>query len=347
LEAQKEFSLRKELLRKRTILSFVLSLILLTLFLSYATIGDITRLLREVKVLFLILAFVSHYLSYILRGYRWRRMIERTEFTGGAFDLAKIIFIFQSVGCVLPAKLGDVYGAHLMKINFSLSRSFSLGSIFLWRLFDFGVVMAFAIGSALILFGSKVPSELIAAMKIIVPCVLGLLILIGLLFHSHKWFFTRFASERLERLINSFREGLRLEGKMLPSLMMATTFIWLLEAGRFFFVCRSMGVNIHWAQVIFVTCSTLLLTAIPLTPAGLGAVELGMLKLLAFVGIGNPVAYPLIILDRFIAHWSQIILGIVLVSFSRAMNVKMWQFEEDKVLPPTQNLAVSSKNDTL
>jgi len=108
-----------------------------------------------------------------------------------------------------------------------------------------------------------------------------------------------------------------------------------------------MGVNIHWAQVIFVTCSTLLLTAIPLTPAGLGAVELGMLKLLAFVGIGNPVAYPLIILDRFIAHWSQIILGIVLVSFSRAMNVKMWQFEEDKVLPPTQNLAVSSKNDTL
>ena len=347
MEAPKEFSLRKELLRKRTILSFILSLVLLTLFLSYATIGDITRHLREVNVLFLILAFVSHYLSYILRGYRWRRMIERTGFRGGAFDLAKIIFIFQSVGCVLPAKLGDVYGAHLMKINFSLSRSFSLGSIFLWRIFDFVVVMAFAVGSALLLFGSKIPPELISAMMVIAPCVLGLLVVVGLLFHSRKWFFTRFASERLERLINSFREGLRLDGRMIPSLLMATTFIWLLEAGRFFFVCRSMGVDIHWVQVIFVTCSTLLLTAIPLTPAGLGAVELGMLKLLAFVGIGNPVAYPLIILDRFIAHWSQILLGIVLVSFSRAINVKMWQLEEDKVSPPTKKLAISSDKNTV
>ena len=347
MEAPKEFSLRKELLRKRTILSFILSLVLLTLFLSYATIGDVTRHLREVNVFFLILAFLSHYLSYILRGYRWRRMIERTGFRGGAFDLAKVIFIFQSVGCVLPAKLGDVYGAHLMKINFSLSRSFSLGSIFLWRIFDFVVVMAFALGSALVLFGSKIPPELISAMKVIVPCVLGLLIFIGLLFHSHKWFLTRFASERLGKLINAFREGLRLNGRMVPSLMMTTTFIWLLEAGRLFFVCRSMGVNIQWVQVIFVTCSTLLLTAIPLTPAGLGAVELGMLKLLSFVGIGNLVAYPLIILDRFIAHWSQILLGILLVSFSRAMNIKMWQFEEDKVPTSTKKLAISSEKNTV
>jgi len=68
-----------------------------------------------------------------------------------------------------------------------------------------------------------------------------------------------------------------------------------------------------------------------LAGAGLGAVELGMLQLLAFVGIGNSVAYPLIIWDRVIAHWSQIMLGMVLIIFSRSVNLKIWQFEETGV----------------
>jgi len=331
LQQQETFSLKKQFLRKTTFLSLALSVFLIGLFLSRTSIGDIVRHVRDVDLVFLILAFVCHYASYLVRGDRWRRMIRPAGFSGGTVDLAKIIFLFQAVDCVLPAKVGDVYGAHLMKLNFSMSRSFSLGSIFLWRIIDFVFVTGFAVVSAFILFGSRIPPEVILAMKVAGISLAVVLGLMGLLFHYHKWLPFKLKSERVKGLIDSFRGGLRLNGRIIPSLLIVTAIIWFLEAGRFFFICKSMGVDLNVMPILFITFSSTLFTAIPFTPSGLGAVELGMLKLLAFVGIANPLAYPIIIWDRFIAHWSQILLGMAVILFSKAIRLKVWHFREDKV----------------
>jgi len=321
----------KNRLWKRTLLSFLVSFFLLYLFLSKANLGEMIRSMKKVDPFFILLAFLSHYLSYFLRGYRWKRMIQEAGFSGRTFDLAKIIFLFQSLNCILPAKLGDVYGAHLMKINFRLSRSFSLGSIFLWRVFDFVIVVVFAMGTAFLLFGNKIPSDLFFAMKVVGPCLLGLLLVIWLFFHYHKWFPMVHRLEKFRGLIESFREGLRIKRRDIPFILITTTIIWFLEAGRFYFICKSASLDVHLIPVLFITSSAAFLTAIPLTPSGLGAVELSMLKLLEFLGVGNPVAYPLIIWDRIIAHWSQVLLGAVLLLFSRSIKLKIWEFQEEKV----------------
>lgn len=327
MQQNEKFSLAKEFLRKRTIFSLALSLFFIYLFLSHTTVGEIARHMKKVDPLFLILAFLSHYLSYVIRGDRWRRMIFRNGFSGGAATLAGIIFLFQSINCLLPGKVGDFYGAHLMKLNFSLSRSFSLGSIFLWRVLDFMILMAFVVVTAFTLFGNRIPLELIFAIKVAGLFLLVLLALTGLFLRYHTWLTISFKSKRIKRLIASFRGGLSLNAKIIPSLLVTTTIIWFLEAGRFFFVCKSMAVEVNLIPVVFITLSAALFTAVPFTPSGLGAVELGMLRLLALVGIGNPVAYPLIIWDRFIAHWSQIFLGIVLIVFSKTLNLKIWHFQ--------------------
>ncbi|MGD8371111.1 MAG: lysylphosphatidylglycerol synthase transmembrane domain-containing protein [Syntrophobacterales bacterium] len=331
MQQGKVLSLKKEFFKKRTILSLGLSIFLIYIFLSRTTIAEIARHLKNVELPWLLLAFGCHYFSYVFRGDRWKRMIQPAGFSGGTMDLAKIIFLFQSIDCVIPAKLGDLYGAHLMKLNFALSRSFSLGSIFLWRILDFIVVVAFAAGTAFMLFGSKIPPGLVSAMKLTGLTLLVLVAFMVLVFHYHRWLPSNVKSERLKSLIDSFRQGLRIDVKIIPSLLVTTTLIWFLEAGRFFFICKSMTVEVNVIVVLFIASSTTLLTAIPFTPSGLGAVELGMLQLLAFVGIGNSVAYPLIIWDRVIAHWSQIVLGMVLIIFSRSVNLKIWQFEETGV----------------
>ena len=105
MQPDRKFSLRTEFLRKRTLLSFALSFGLVYLFLSRSTMGDILRSVKNVDPPFLILAFFSHYLSYIVRGYRWKKMIREPGFSASTLDMAKIIFLFQSVDCVLPAKL--------------------------------------------------------------------------------------------------------------------------------------------------------------------------------------------------------------------------------------------------
>ena len=341
MQEKKTFSFKKALLKKRTIFSFLLSLVLISFFFSRTSFTDIVRYAEQVQPLFLPLAFFTHYASYFFRGVRWKRMLQPAGFSGSTLDLTKITFLFQSVDCVLPAKLGDVYGAHLMKINFDLSRSFSFGSIFLWRMIDFVIVLSFAVLSAFVLFKNAIPAELMTAIKVVGPGLLIICVLIGLFFQHHKRVASRFESKKIRKLIHSFREGLRLNRRLLPSLVFFTILIWGSEILRFYFVCKAMAIKIDPFAVIFVTLFAMLFTAFPFTPAGLGAVELGMIKLLGFVGITGPIVYPLIIWDRFIAHWSQIFLGILFVLSSKPINVKVWHTEEDQLSSSEQDFVHS------
>jgi uncharacterized protein (TIRG00374 family) len=341
MRQNKHFSLQHEFFRKRTLFSFGLSFLLIAFFLSQTTFSDLSRYVAQADLAFLLLAFSAHYSSYLIRGWRWRRMLRIADFSGTTIDLAKIIFLFQSVDCVLPAKVGDVYGAHLMKLNFGLSRSFALGSIFLWRVIDLIVVTLLATGAAFVLFESQIPPELMSAMKVVGPGLAVLLAGMGFLFHAHHWWSAIVKSARLQKLLASFREGLRLNWNMLPALFISTTLIWGLEALRLYFICKAMAVDLNVSAVVFITLCAVLFTAIPFTPSGLGAVELGMVKLLALVGITSPVAYPLILWDRFISHWSQILLGVVFVIFSKPIQVKIWQSEEGPLAPAEKSLVHS------
>lgn len=325
-------SLKQELLKKRTILSFALSMVLIYFFLSRASLDDIAEHLAKADPLLILLAFVAHYLSYFIRGKRWLWMMDREKFTGNTIDLSKIIFLFQSVDCILPAKLGDIYGAHLMKINFAVTRSFALGSIFLWRVIDFVVVMAMAAISGYILFGNKLPPEFILTMKAAALVTVVLLTGVWLFVRYHRKIGERFTSGRIKAIIDLFRQGLRVNWRYMPWITTSTVIIWFMEALRFFLITRTMGVELSGVTIVFITLFATLLTAVPFTPSGLGAVELGMLNLLAFVGVENSLAYPLIIWDRLIAHWSQIIFAFIFVTFGRSGNLRIWTADGEENL---------------
>ena len=341
MQTQTTFSLKREVFKKRTLFSFALSFLFIAIFFSQTFIDDLWRYEQQVRSGFLLLAFICHYASYLFRGLRWQRMLAPTGFTGTAAALTKVTFLFQSVDCILPAKLGDVYGAHLMKLNFGLNRSFAFGSIFLWRLLDLGVVSACATGAAALLFQAHFPAELLLALKVVVPCLLLILLLTGLFVFSQKRLATKIVSAKLNHFLASFREGLRLPWRSLPLLLLLTLLTWGVEVLRLYFACRALGVHLDVVAVTFVTLFSMLFTAIPFTPAGLGAVELAMLHLLQFVGIAGPVVYPIILWDRLISHWSQILFGALVVLISKPINLKIWHTAEDLTLSTVRDGAPS------
>ena len=55
---------------------------------------------------------------------------------------------------------------------------------------------------------------------------------------------------------------------------------WMCEVGRLFFVLKALGVSVALGLVLFVPMANGLLSAIPLTPGGLGIVETGVSGLL-------------------------------------------------------------------
>ena len=61
------------------------------------------------------------YLGFPLRGLRWALLIRGTGFPLRLRDATEIIFISWLVNCLVPAKLGDLYRAYLLKINSTVS----------------------------------------------------------------------------------------------------------------------------------------------------------------------------------------------------------------------------------
>ena len=174
--------------KKRTLLSFLLGVGLLALFFYYCDLGKVLRTLKKVRPVPLTIAFFLHYVSYFFRGLRWKKILCKWGLQAGSWTLGILILIFQFVDCILPTKVGNLYGAHLIKANYGLSRSVSLGSIVLWRLLDIFVIVLLCGGSILMLFRITVPNIMIMLFKWWTVFIVGA-VLLGIVFlYKYHWY---------------------------------------------------------------------------------------------------------------------------------------------------------------
>ena len=113
-------SLGRRLRQRRTILSLLVPIILLVLVFRVALnidVGELIAGIRQANPLLLLAAFVVFYAGFPLRGMRWALLLRGTGFRIGLRDATEILFLSWLVNCLVPAKLGDVYRAYLLKLN--------------------------------------------------------------------------------------------------------------------------------------------------------------------------------------------------------------------------------------
>ena len=131
--------LMAEIAKAKTIVSLVLPLILL-FFLVRSLPGfkleELPGLILQANPLLLLAAFAIFYIGFPLRGLRWSVLIRGTGFPLRIRDATEIIFLSWLVNCLVPAKLGDVYRAYLLKINSPVSLSRTFGTVFIERVLD-------------------------------------------------------------------------------------------------------------------------------------------------------------------------------------------------------------------
>jgi hypothetical protein len=93
------------------------------------------------------------------------------------------------------------------------------------------------------------------------------------------------------------------------------------EALRLFLVVQALGfadVQLGLSGAVFVALIGSLLTAVPLSPAGLGIVELGVVGVLtAAYGVPLPEATAIALLDRVISVFSIIVFGSIAYTISK------------------------------
>jgi hypothetical protein len=315
-----QMSLMRRVRQPKTILSIAVPLVIIVVavLLNRDKLAEVPRDVGKANLGLVGLAFAVYYLGFPLRGHRWTVLLKGAGYRISTKDGTEILFLSWLVNCVVPAKLGDVYRAYLLKLNSPVSLTKTLGTVFIERILDLFAIAILGLAAGYIHFRNGLPGDV----QVIFAFAVALVVLLALALIGMRNFGRRLVEalplpHRAEELYDRFEEGVfqsvGLRG--LPWLGLLTGIIWLTEGFRLLFVIQAFGfadIHLGISGTLFVALCGSLLTAVPLTPGGLGFVEAGAIGLLTTVfGIPFPEASAIVLIDRAISVFSIVVLGSV------------------------------------
>ncbi len=318
-QASEPTPLSRRLRDPRTIISIVVPIVVLVLVLVALPgfrLDELPVLIGNANLWLLLAALGVYYLGFPLRGYRWSLLLRGAGTPVGVRDSTEIIFISWLVNCLVPAKLGDVYRAWLLRANYVVSLSKTFGTVFIERVFDLFAIVLLGLAAGFWSFRDGLSTEVQLLFGIGIAVVAALAV--GL------YTVRNFGGRLVRRLplphavvefYDRFEEGVfSIQRGRIPLLAIITALIWATEAMRLYLVVLSLGfdLQIGISGAFFVALIASLLTAIPFTPAGLGAVEGAVVFILtSLYGATSTQAVAITLVDRAISVLSVIAIGSV------------------------------------
>jgi uncharacterized protein (TIRG00374 family) len=321
-------ALGARLTQPRTLISFAVGFGLLFVALQRldVNLAATWEVLRGANVPLYLLALMVYYVAFVFRSMRWRTLLRNVGYRRREGvdlpplrGLSRILLLSWFVNCLVPAKLGDAYRAYLLKSDADVSFSKTVGTILAERIVDLLVLGVLLAVAAIVAFGAALPTAVLSLMELALALAVVLIIaLVAMRLLGGR--IRGWLPLRLQGKYGLFEEGTLQSFRALPTVTAYTIVIWLLEAARLYLVMLSIGVwRAHPAVPLFIGLAGALLTTIPVTPAGLGFVESGLVSLLLLAGgldliggISTPVALSIALLDRSITYLSLVVFGAIL-----------------------------------
>src|ERR1700676_2366661 len=162
-----QLSIGKRLLNWRTLVPLVIVVVALVYFAKQAHINpqQTWAAIKAAKIWFLLSAFLIYYLSFPIRTLRWRILLENIGYTknNGVHlpkfpKLLEILYISWFANVIVPAKLGDLYRAYLLRTETGLPASRTFGTVLAERLLDLIVLLMLFIPAVIISLHENLPA---------------------------------------------------------------------------------------------------------------------------------------------------------------------------------------------
>ena len=307
-----------------TYVSIAITLVILVCLAAMLDIKEIWREIAATDKKFLVLGGLAHYATYPVRGWRWRRCLLHLSPQGSTGRFGLLVFFYNFVDNVVPAKLGDVYGAHLARINFGIRRSAAMGSIVFVRTVDAWIVLLLASTASWLLFSARMTRPVVWSLigGTVIAVAATSVVLVFFLFRNSL---PGWLPEKIQQMIHAFRRGMSPRPREIIPIAFLTVLIWILETVWIVFLALAFDLRLSPAEAVFLTMLPLLASAFPLTPSGAGAVELTLFSCLRVVGVATPTAVSLTVVNRFIDYWLHIGLGLLTWAIRRSIGLRTWR----------------------
>jgi uncharacterized protein (TIRG00374 family) len=307
-----------------TYLSIAVAIIILIFAATFVDLKEIWRQIAACDKRFVLLGALAHYATYFVRGMRWRRCLIHLPVKAGISKFSLLVFFYNFVDNLVPAKLGDVYAAHLARINFRIRRSAAMGSIVFLRMIDAWIVLLLAALASWMLFADRLPGAVFWSL------IGGAIIAVGatsimLVFFLFNKKLPGWIPLKIQQMIQAFHTGMWPRAKELFPIAILTITIWILEIIWIFCLTLAFDLRIGSAEAIFLTMIPLLASAFPFTPSGAGVVEITLFSCLRVVEISSSIAGSLTVINRFIDYWLHIALGVLTWAIRHIIGLRTWR----------------------
>lgn len=303
-----ETSIKKRFLNLRTLISFALALsfILFLLMRLDVDMGDTWERITSSRPLPYLLAFIVYYATFPLRAWRWRLLLENAgeRRLPSVRRLTPIILISFFANTIVYARMGDAYRAYLLREETGARFTRAVGTVVAERMMDMAVVVSLILIAGVGTWQGR--WGILPLLGVGIVGLLGLFLL--LLSWLGPWVALRLPA-RLSSTLTSLRQGVLGSFRRLPIIALLSIAIWLLETARLFLVVSALDIQVSPMLLLFTAQAIALLSALPITPAGIGIVEPGVAGILMLV-LPAEAAWSIAIMDRTVSYLSLIVVGL-------------------------------------
>ncbi len=309
-------------MKKRIILAFIVTIILVAVLLSQINLGSIISAIFSIPPIYFLTGFILYLISYLLKTMRSIILLSKNL---GIRDLFPIICIHNVANYLFPARSGELSYIYLLKRVQNIPVSEGISTLMIARVFDFiAVSLLFFISVFLVKDMPALFSNFILFIAFLFIVIL--LFLVSLLYHGEKFLivirrfcsilklakfkFVNFFLKKLEEIVKNFNI-IKSKRTLIHSLILSLL-TWI--SIYFFTYLLLLGMNIRLGieTVILGSTFSILTGILPIQGIGnFGTYETAWMILFIPLGITKEMA----IISGFTVHIISIIYSLILGSF--------------------------------
>lgn len=279
-------------------ISIIISAFFMLLTLHKVDFHKVREALETANYIYLPLGVMLSLLTNIFRSYRWKYVLNPIQKIG-------ILSIFSGVAIgymannLLPARLGEFVRAYIMGKKEGMSKSTTLATIVVERIFD-GLTLLFFLVLISLVFSLPIWIRRVGFVATVFFLSLSVFLFILMfkktigvqLVERGVGLFSSSIAQRASRLMDSFLSGLVIVNhkKDILMVLLFSVIAWLVEATTYYVVGLSFGINLPFYVSVLTVVIVNLGIMIPSAPGYVGTFEFFCISVLAIFSIEKSVA---------------------------------------------------------
>ena len=297
--------------KSKIIATSILAILILFLIAGLIGVGNIADTLRNASPVLIALAIPAYLISWPLRGIRYQQILRQMGVREDLNFLVGCIFLSQSANVVLPARIGDVTRAYLLKKIKDIPLTTALSSLAVERIFDIlaiTVIGCFAVLGMQGLLLDPWITDVITVSGIAIIVVFGMLVLFMRLRRKIGGVLTRFVREIALASTHPRAFAIVFAGSLS---------VWLFDILTCFVILSAFlgGASISLIPLVFLAIAVGNLTKIfPVTPGSIGPYEVVLTGIFSLGGIDPSIGFAAAVLDHIVKNSVTLVIGSVYLS---------------------------------